>query len=116
MRLKEKARSLLEGGGNGYHRVYQGRQNRYFTINRPDKMNVLNVEAMRQFTDLLKSFATMIACGWASSPAPVRRFSVPVSTSRIFFHAIRKTPDKKWQRPTAIMRGMDLWKPMICRL
>jgi len=26
---------------------------------------------------------------------------------------IRKTPDKKWQRPTAIMRGMDLWKPMI---
>ena len=27
-----------------------------FTLNRPEKMNVLNLEAMRQFTDLLKEF------------------------------------------------------------
>ena len=27
-----------------------------FTINRPEKMNVLNLEAMQRFTDLLKEF------------------------------------------------------------
>ena len=84
-----------------------------FTINRPEKMNVLNVEAMQQFTALLKEFRdddnkwVGILTGTGE-----KVFSAGVDI-KDFLPMIRNTPDRKWQRPTAIMRGMDLWKPMI---
>ena len=84
-----------------------------FTINRPEKMNVLNLEAMGQFTELLKEFRdddnlwVAILTGTGE-----KVFSAGVDI-KDFLPMIRNTPDRKWQRPTAIMRGMDLWKPMI---
>jgi enoyl-CoA hydratase/carnithine racemase len=74
-----------------------------FTLNRPEKMNVLNLEAMQQFTDVLKEFRDDDSL-WVG---------ILTGTGEDFLPMIRKTPDKKWRRPTAIMRGMDLWKPMI---
>ena len=84
-----------------------------FTINRPEKMNVLNLEAMRQFTALLKEFRDDDSL-WVGilTGTGEKVFSAGVDI-KDFLPMIRKTPDKKWQRPTAIMRGMDLWKPMI---
>jgi E-phenylitaconyl-CoA hydratase len=84
-----------------------------FTINRPEKMNVLNLEAMQRFTDLLKAFRDDDDL-WVGilTGTGEKVFSAGVDI-KDFLPMIRKTPDKKWQRPTAIMRGMDLWKPMI---
>ncbi len=84
-----------------------------FTINRPEKMNVLNLEAMRQFTDLLKEFRDDDDL-WVGilTGTGEKVFSAGVDI-KDFLPMIRRTPDRKWQRPTAIMRGMELWKPMI---
>jgi len=84
-----------------------------FTINRPEKMNVLNLEAMRQFTEFLKEFRDddNLWVGILTGTGE-KVFSAGVDI-KDFLPMIRRTPDKKWQRPTAIMRGMDLWKPMI---
>ena len=84
-----------------------------FTINRPEKMNVLNVEAMEQFTALLKEFRDDDSKGVGILTGTGEKvFSAGVDI-KDFLPMIRNTPDRKWQRPTAIMRGMDLWKPMI---
>jgi len=85
MRLKEKARSLLEGGGNAIIEYTKEDKTAIFTINRPDKMNVLNVEAMRQFTDLLKEFRDDDSLWVGILTGTGEKVSVPVSTSRIFF-------------------------------
>ena len=84
-----------------------------FTINRPEKMNVLNLEAMRQFTDLLKEFRDDDDL-WVGilTGTGEKVFSAGVDI-KDFLPMVRRTPDRKWQRPTAIMRGMELWKPMI---
>ena len=84
-----------------------------FTLNRPDKMNVLNLEAMQRFTDLLKEFRDDDDL-WVGilTGTGEKVFSAGVDI-KDFLPMIRRTPDHKWQRPTAIMRGMDLWKPMI---
>ena len=84
-----------------------------FIINRPEKMNVLNVEAMQRFTALLKEFRDddNLWVGILTGTGE-KVFSAGVDI-KDFLPMIRNTPDRKWQRPTAIMRGMDLWKPMI---
>ncbi|HQM27671.1 MAG TPA: enoyl-CoA hydratase-related protein [Syntrophorhabdus sp.] len=84
-----------------------------FRINRPDKMGVLNVEAMQQFTDMLHDFREddNLWVGIITSTGD-KVFSVGVDI-KDYLPLIRRTTDKKWQRPTAIMRGMDLWKPLI---
>ena len=84
-----------------------------FTINRPEKMNVLNVEAMQRLTALLKEFRDddNLWVGILTGTGE-KVFSAGVDI-KDFLPMIRNTPDRKWQRPTAIMRGMDLWKPMI---
>ena len=84
-----------------------------FTLNRPEKMNVLNVDTMRRFTDLLKEFRDDDDL-WVGilTGTGEKVFSAGVDI-KDFLPMIRRTPDRKWQRPTAIMRGMELWKPMI---
>jgi len=84
-----------------------------FTINRPEKMNVLNVEAMQRLTNLLKEFRDddNLWVGILTGTGE-KVFSAGVDI-KDFLPMVRNTPDRKWQRPTAIMRGMDLWKPMI---
>jgi len=84
-----------------------------FRINRPEKMGVLNVAGMRLFTDALHDFRdddNLLVGILASTGEKV--FSAGVDI-RDFLPLVKKTVDKKWQRPTAIMRGIDLWKPLI---
>ncbi len=84
-----------------------------FRINRPDKMGVLNVEAMQQFTDALHDFRDddNLWVGIITGTGE-KVFSAGVDI-KDYLPLVRKTPDKKWQRPTAIMRNLDLWKPLI---
>lgn len=85
----------------------------YFTINRPDNMGVLNVEAMQQFTDALYDFRdddNLYVGIFASNGEKVFSAGVDIKD---YLPLIRRTVDKKWQRPTAIMRCAELWKPLI---
>ncbi|RJR41306.1 MAG: hypothetical protein C4576_18065 [Desulfobacteraceae bacterium] len=84
-----------------------------FTINRPEAMGAMNVEAMRQFTDALISFRDdeNLWVGILTGTGD-KVFSAGVDI-KDYLPLVQQTTGKKWQRPTAIMRGLDLWKPMI---
>lgn len=84
-----------------------------FRINRPDKMNVLSVEGMQAFTDALIDFRDDDAL-WVGILASTgeKVFSAGVDVTE-YLGLIRRTPDHKWRRPTAIMRGLQLYKPII---
>ena len=89
------------------------RRTAVFRFNRPNKLNVLNVEAMRELTDLLLAFRdddnlwVGIITGTGEK---VMSAGVDISD---FLPLVRESAAAKWRRPTAIMRGIDLWKPMI---
>lgn len=84
-----------------------------FTIRRPDKLNILTREMMKQLTDYLYQFRSDdeawvgIITGWGD-----KAFCAGVDIND-FLPMIRETSDRKFERPTAILRGMDLWKPLI---
>lgn len=84
-----------------------------FTINRPEKLNALSVEAMREFTDALVDFRDDDAL-WVGiiTGTGTKAFSAGVDIQE-YLGLVRDTTDRKWRRPTAIMRGLEIWKPLI---
>lgn len=84
-----------------------------FRINRPDKLNVLSVEAMEQFTNAFLDFRDDDEL-WVGiiTGAGEKVMSAGVDIQD-YLPLVRRTAATKWRRPSAIMRGMDLWKPLI---
>ena len=84
-----------------------------FTINRPEALGALNVEGMRQLHNALLDFRDddNLWVGILTGTGE-KVFSAGVDV-KDFLPFVRKTTDKKWQRPVGIMRGLDLWKPLI---
>jgi len=84
-----------------------------FRINRPEAMGALNVEGMRQFQQALLSFRDDddLWVGIITGTGD-KVFSAGVDI-KDFLPMVKNTTDKKWQRPTANMRGLDIWKPLI---
>ncbi len=84
-----------------------------FRINRPEKLNVLNVQAMKELTEALLDFRENDDL-WVGiitgSGTNVMSAGIDIDD---YLPMVRNTISAKWRRPTAIMRGMDLWKPMI---
>lgn len=84
-----------------------------FRINRPERMNVLDLNGMRELHAALLDFRDNDDL-WVGilTGAGEKVMSAGVDI-KDFLPFVRDTPDRKWSRPTAIMRGIDLWKPMI---
>jgi len=84
-----------------------------FRINRPEALGALNVEGMRQLHNALLDFRDDDEL-WVGilTGTGEKVFSAGVDI-KDYLPFVRKTPDKKWQRPAGIMRGLDLWKPVI---
>jgi E-phenylitaconyl-CoA hydratase len=84
-----------------------------FTINRPETLGALNVEGMRQLQDALLDFRDddKLLVGIITGTGN-KAFSagVDIKDSLPF---VRSTVDKPWQRPTGIIRGLNIWKPLI---
>jgi enoyl-CoA hydratase/carnithine racemase len=84
-----------------------------FSINRPDKLNVLNVQTMTDLTESLLAFRdddelwVGIITGTGEK---VMSAGVDIND---YLNLVKESTAAKWRRPAAIMRGMDLWKPMI---
>lgn len=83
-----------------------------FTINRPEAMGALNVNAMQQLHNNLLDFRDDDELWVGIITGTGKSFSAGVDI-KDFLPFVRKTTDKKWLRPVGIMRGLDLWKPLI---
>ncbi len=84
-----------------------------FTINRPEAMGALNVEGMTQFHQSLLSFRDDDEL-WVGiiTGTGEKVFSAGVDI-KDYLPMVRNTAGKKWQRPAGVMRGLDIWKPLI---
>ena len=84
-----------------------------FTIHRPEAMGALNVQGMTQFHQALLNFRDddEMWVGMITGTGD-KVFSAGVDI-KDYLPMVRKTAGKKWQRPAGIMRGLDLWKPLI---
>jgi enoyl-CoA hydratase/carnithine racemase len=84
-----------------------------FTINRPEAMGALNLEGMRELHNALLDFRdddnlwVGIITGTGHEV-----FSAGVDI-KDYLPFVRRTGGKPWQRPAGIMRGLDIWKPLI---
>ncbi|MEW6667110.1 MAG: enoyl-CoA hydratase-related protein [Thermodesulfobacteriota bacterium] len=84
-----------------------------FTINRPEAMGALNVAGMTQFQEALLNFRDDddLWVGIITGTGD-KVFSAGVDI-KDFLPLVKNTTGKKWQRPAGIMRGLELWKPLI---
>ena len=84
-----------------------------FTINRPEAMGALNIEGMKQLSNALLDFRDDDEL-WVGiiTGTGEKVFSAGVDVKE-FLPFVRETKHKKWQRPAGILRGLDLWKPLI---
>jgi enoyl-CoA hydratase/carnithine racemase len=84
-----------------------------FTINRPEALGALNVEGMRQLQNALLDFRDDdgLLVGIITGTGD-KAFSAGVDI-KDYLPFIKRTTDKPWQRPTGIIRGLNIWKPLI---
>lgn len=84
-----------------------------FTINRPEALGALNVEGMKQLHNVLLDFRDNDEL-WVGiiTGTGDKVFSAGVDI-KDYLPFVQRTTDKPWQRPTGIMRGLNIWKPLI---
>lgn len=84
-----------------------------FRINRPEAMGALNLEGLKQLNDALVDFRDDDEL-WVGiiTGSGDKVFSAGVDI-KDFLPFVKRTTDKKWQRPVGLMRVFDLWKPLI---
>jgi enoyl-CoA hydratase/carnithine racemase len=84
-----------------------------FRINRPESLGALNVEGMTQLHQALLSFRDDddLWVGIITGTGD-RVFSAGVDI-KDYLPLVKNTANKKWQRPAGIMRGLNIWKPLI---
>ena len=84
-----------------------------FTINRPEARGALNLEGLRQLHNALLDFRDDDGL-WVGiiTGTGDKVFSAGVD-AKDYLSFVRRTADKPWQRPAGIMRGLNIWKPLI---
>jgi len=84
-----------------------------FTINRPEAMGALNIEALKQLQKNLLDFRDNDEL-WVGIIAGTgnKVFSAGMDAKEYLPFA-KSTAGKPWQRPEGILRGHHLWKPLI---
>lgn len=84
-----------------------------FTINRPEALGALNVEGMRQLHNALLDFRDdeNLWVGIITGTGD-KVFSAGVDV-KDYLPFVKRTTDRPWQRPAGIIRGLDIWKPLI---
>ena len=84
-----------------------------FTLNRPEALNAMNPESAEELSRALIDFKDD-ADLWVGiiTGAGDRAFSAGADI-KTMLPELRKTRGQPWAGPTTIMRGLNLWKPMI---
>jgi enoyl-CoA hydratase/carnithine racemase len=87
-----------------------------FTINRPEAMNALNMETMRQFRKAMEAFRDDDEL-WVGivTGAGEKAFcgGADIKDTLPFMQEHGRDP---WAMPASIMRGLELWKPMVAAI
>jgi enoyl-CoA hydratase/carnithine racemase len=83
-----------------------------FTINRPEAMGALNLEGMTQLHNALLDFRDddELLVGIITGTGD-KAFSAGVDIKD--YLPFVKSTSKPWKRPAGIMRGLNIWKPLI---
>jgi enoyl-CoA hydratase/carnithine racemase len=84
-----------------------------FRINRPEALGALNVEGIKELHDTLVDFRDNdeLLVGIITGTGD-KAFSAGVDI-KDFLPFIKRTTGKPWQVPGTVMRGLELWKPLI---
>lgn len=84
-----------------------------FTINRPEALGALNFEGMTQLHNALLDFRDddELLVGIITGTGD-KVFSAGVDI-KDYLPFVKRTTDRPWKRPAGIMRGLDIWKPLI---
>ena len=83
------------------------------TINRPEALGAMTVKGFEELHDALLDFRDddKLLVGIITGTGDKAFCSGADIKDMLPF--IKKTAHKPWQRPTTMLRGMDLWKPLI---
>jgi enoyl-CoA hydratase len=84
-----------------------------FRINRPEVLGALNVKGITELHDTLVDFRDNdeLLVGIITGTGD-KAFSAGVDI-KDFLPFIKRTAGKPWQVPGTVMRGLELWKPLI---
>ena len=87
-----------------------------FTINRPEAMNAMNVEAIRELHEAMVDFRDDPDL-WVGiiTGAGERAFSAGADIKDML-PFMKEHRDSPWAMPATPMRGLELWKPLIAAI
>ena len=85
----------------------------FFTLNRPEALNAIDIESLEQLSQALIDFKgdENLLVGIVTGTGE-RAFSVGADI-RSVLPQFKENRGKPWSSPPTIFRGLDLWKPMI---
>ena len=87
-----------------------------FTINRPEALNAVNVQVFQELHDRMVEFRDDPDL-WVGiiTGAGGRAFSAGADIKDML-PFVREHRDDPWALPSSIMRGLDMWKPLIAAI
>jgi len=87
-----------------------------FTINRPEAFNAVNVQVFQELHDRMVEFRDDPDL-WVGiiTGARTRAFSAGADIKDML-PFVREHRDNPWALPSSIMRGLDIWKPLIAAI
>ena len=84
-----------------------------FTIDRPEAMGALNVEGMKQLHNALLDFRDDDNLSVGIITGTGNKFFSAGVDIKDYLPFVQRTTNKKWTRPAGMMRGLEIWKPLI---
>lgn len=88
-----------------------------FTINRPEALNAINVQAARELHEALLNFRDDAKL-WVGiiTGAGEKAFCAGADIKDMLPFLKENLPQRPWAMPTTHMRGLELWKPLIAAI
>jgi enoyl-CoA hydratase/carnithine racemase len=87
-----------------------------FTINRPEAMNALNMETMRQFRKALEEFRDDDELWVGIVTGAGEKAFCGGADIKDTLPFMKEHSRDQWAMPASIMRGLELWKPMVAAI
>ncbi|MFH1651075.1 MAG: enoyl-CoA hydratase-related protein [Chloroflexota bacterium] len=88
-----------------------------FTINRPEAYNSINIQALTEFGEALEKFRDDPEV-WVGivTGAGEKAFCAGADIKEMLPFLQKSLPDKPWAMPNTVLRGMEIWKPLIAAI
>jgi enoyl-CoA hydratase/carnithine racemase len=87
-----------------------------FTINRPEAMNAMNMETMRQFRKAIEDFRDDDELWVGIVTGAGEKAFCGGADIKDTLPFMQKHSHDTWSFPPSIMRGLELWKPLIAAI